>query len=155
MTQTKSERGFTIVELLIVIVVIGILAAITLVAYNGIQARANKTAAESTANSVYKKIVAYQAIQSAYPVLNSQLSSVKEAELESGTNIGVPAANTGKNTVAVWSCGITGTGATRTAAGIMVGYWDYTASSPAAPTTATAQFKAGDTSGTCTAWPIT
>lgn len=30
------KRGFTIVELLIVIVVIGILAAITIVAYNGI-----------------------------------------------------------------------------------------------------------------------
>ena len=35
MNQVK-QRGFTIVELLIVIVVIGILAAITIVAYNGI-----------------------------------------------------------------------------------------------------------------------
>ena len=34
------QKGFTIVELLIVIVVIGILAAITVVAYNGIQERA-------------------------------------------------------------------------------------------------------------------
>lgn len=36
----KSTSGFTIVELLIVIVVIGILAAIVIVAYNGIQQRA-------------------------------------------------------------------------------------------------------------------
>lgn len=35
-----KQRAFTIVELLIVIVVIGILAAITIVAYNGIQQRA-------------------------------------------------------------------------------------------------------------------
>ena len=34
------SRGFTIVELLIVIVVIAILAAITIVAYTGIQERA-------------------------------------------------------------------------------------------------------------------
>ncbi|AHB42070.1 hypothetical protein RAAC3_TM7C00001G0205 [Candidatus Saccharibacteria bacterium RAAC3_TM7_1] len=34
-----QKRGFTVVELLIVIVVIAILAAITIVAYNGIQAR--------------------------------------------------------------------------------------------------------------------
>lgn len=33
----KSRSGFTIVELLIVIVVIGILAAVTIVAYNGVQ----------------------------------------------------------------------------------------------------------------------
>ncbi len=41
------NTGFTIVELLIVIVVIGILAAITIVAYNGITARANASAAQA------------------------------------------------------------------------------------------------------------
>ncbi|MCB8045019.1 prepilin-type N-terminal cleavage/methylation domain-containing protein [Microbacterium oxydans] len=35
-----AQRGFTIVELMIVVVVIAILAAITIVAYNGIQKRA-------------------------------------------------------------------------------------------------------------------
>lgn len=40
MARTNRQTGFTIVELLIVIVVIGILAAITIVAYNGVQARA-------------------------------------------------------------------------------------------------------------------
>jgi prepilin-type N-terminal cleavage/methylation domain-containing protein len=37
------NNGFTIVELLVVIVVIGILAAITVVSYNGIQGRAQVT----------------------------------------------------------------------------------------------------------------
>ena len=41
------KGGFTIVELLIVIVVIAILAAITIVAYNGIQNQAKAAAAHA------------------------------------------------------------------------------------------------------------
>mgnify|MGYP006209457325 CR=1 FL=1 len=39
----QKQTGFTIVELLIVIVVIAILAAVSIVAYNGIQDRAKFT----------------------------------------------------------------------------------------------------------------
>ena len=48
------SKGFTIVELLIVIVVIGILAAITIVAYNGIQQRARASAIASGIASIEK-----------------------------------------------------------------------------------------------------
>ena len=73
-TQTKS-RGFTIVELLIVIVVIAILAAITIVAYNGITKNANSSAAKSNADSVRAYANAYQAdpanTAGDYPALSS------------------------------------------------------------------------------------
>ena len=66
--QTKKrEHGFTIVELLIVVVIIAILAAITIVAYNGIQNRAKASAAQSLANSIGKKAEAYNATESKYP----------------------------------------------------------------------------------------
>ena len=56
----KTKSGFTIVELLIVIVVIGILAAITIVAYNGIQNRARASAASSALTQAAKKIALWQ-----------------------------------------------------------------------------------------------
>lgn len=63
----KKPRGFTIVELLIVIVVIAVLAAIAVVAYNGIQARANDARRASDLRQVVKLIEAYNAENGSYP----------------------------------------------------------------------------------------
>ncbi len=59
MQWAKNKQGFTIVELLIVIVVIAILAAITIVAYNGIQNRAKQSAAQTAVAQANKKVMAY------------------------------------------------------------------------------------------------
>ncbi len=66
--KKQQERGFTIVELLIVIVVIGILAAITIVAYGGITARANAAKYQTEAVGLMKKAETYNAINGAYPL---------------------------------------------------------------------------------------
>lgn len=57
----KSRSGFTIVELLIVIVIISILATITIVAYNGIQQRARDTKRSSDVASIQKVLEVYKA----------------------------------------------------------------------------------------------
>lgn len=59
--MSRSIRGFTIVELLIVIVVIAILATISIVAYNGIQTRAALTREQNDLNVLVKAINLYVA----------------------------------------------------------------------------------------------
>lgn len=72
----KRPGGFTIVELLIVIVVIAILAAITIVAYNGIQNRANDSAVASDLTSIAKKVELWKVDNGTYPPnLNTALTS--------------------------------------------------------------------------------
>jgi type II secretion system protein G len=63
----SKQKGFTIVELLIVIVVIGILAAITIVAFNGVQDRSRFAKAQSDISNLNKAVQMYYADNGKYP----------------------------------------------------------------------------------------
>lgn len=65
--KQRLDNGFTIVELLIVIVVIGILAAITVVAYNGIQQRAANMRTIAMVTSYERALYAYLQLNVGYP----------------------------------------------------------------------------------------
>jgi len=71
----RTTSGFTIVELLIVIVVIGILAAITVVAYNGIQTRAKNTKTINATTAWIKAVKLYETDKGSYPPMNSCLGN--------------------------------------------------------------------------------
>lgn len=70
-------RGFTIVELLIVIVVIAILAAITTVAYNGIQNRAYDAAVKADLSTVAKKVQMFRVVNGIYPTSSGDLTALE------------------------------------------------------------------------------
>lgn len=66
-TYHRRSTGFTIVELLIVIIVIAILATITIVSYNGIQARAMDAKRAQAASNAAKGLMNYYQITSSFP----------------------------------------------------------------------------------------
>lgn len=60
--NTHKNQGFTIVELLIVIVVIGVLAAVSFIGYTNIAARAKDSAREATTKQIEKKLLANEVV---------------------------------------------------------------------------------------------
>lgn len=70
-SKKRVTGGFTIVELLIVIVVIAILATISIVAYRGVQDRARNAQRLSDAKTIVKALELYKAQTGEYPPANS------------------------------------------------------------------------------------
>mgnify|MGYP000863723167 CR=1 FL=1 len=70
----RKTHGFTIVELLIVIVVIAIIAAITVVAYSGIQSRARDAPRKQDITSLIKAFEVYYSQNGTFPVTSGSTS---------------------------------------------------------------------------------
>ncbi len=115
MVSQGKQKGFTIVELLIVIVVIGILAAISIVAYTGITKQANINSAKSNASNVADAANAINAQSGSFPTLTGTsftdttgsvtISSPKGVKL---TTTPLGTTNTDVNTIYYKAKGTTG-----------------------------------------------
>jgi len=68
-TYKNKQSGFTIVELLIVIVVIGILAGLVITTFNGIQQKARDTERETDIKAIHAQVEAFWAQKGYYPSL--------------------------------------------------------------------------------------
>jgi prepilin-type N-terminal cleavage/methylation domain-containing protein len=71
MNTRKIQPGFTIVELVLVIVVIAVLATIIVVAYNGVVTRANNSKIAAELNGIRKIVELYAVDNGAYPASNN------------------------------------------------------------------------------------
>lgn len=80
-----NSKGFTIVELLIVIVVIGILAAITIVAFNGIQNRAKVATVTTDLSGTAKQLAIHEVDAGNYPATLAELNGGQGVKASTGT----------------------------------------------------------------------
>jgi prepilin-type N-terminal cleavage/methylation domain-containing protein len=103
----KKQQGFTIVELLIVIVVIGILAGLVVTTFTGIQQRARNTERQTDVKAIHAQVEAYYAQYGKYPTLANlndttwrstnmkglDVEALKDPKGTASTLVATPAAN--------------------------------------------------------------
>jgi prepilin-type N-terminal cleavage/methylation domain-containing protein len=83
--RNLNNKGFTIVELLIVIVVIGILALLVITTYSGIQAKARNSKRQTDIQSVQTQLEAFFSQNGYYPSLK---------DMNEGTDVNTDANST-------------------------------------------------------------
>ncbi len=92
--RIRNSKGFTIIELLIVIVVIGILAALVLTAYGNIQQRARNAERQNDINEIHKQAELYYSDSEkgggSYPASMAQLGLSGEV-IEDPRNVAIGA----------------------------------------------------------------
>jgi prepilin-type N-terminal cleavage/methylation domain-containing protein len=76
MRNLRNRQGFTLIELMIVVVIIGILAAIAIPKFNNASARAKEKEADGILSQVYRLQETYQAENGAAATTFTQLETV-------------------------------------------------------------------------------
>jgi len=125
----NKQSGFTIVELLIVIVVIGILAALVVTTFSGIQQKARNTERETDIKAVHGQVEAYYAQNGKYPTLaNLNDSTFRSSNLKGLDDEALKDPKGANNTVAgtaaanVYSYAVTPSGCDNGSGGDCTGY---------------------------------
>ena len=78
--------GFTLVELLIVIVIIGVLAGISVAAYSGVQKSARDSTVQSDLSNAMKQLAMYEVENGKAPSTSAELSTVNIKPTKSAYN---------------------------------------------------------------------
>jgi len=74
-SKMQNQKGFTLVELMVVVVIIGILVAIAVPVYNNATLKANKSAIEANLRTIDGAIMQYMATTDTIPADTTELQT--------------------------------------------------------------------------------
>lgn len=69
MTSTKRSSGFTIIELMVVVIIIGILSTLVITTYSGVQVKNRNADRQASIATLQAKLETYYAQHNKYPTL--------------------------------------------------------------------------------------
>lgn len=107
----NKSKGFTIVELLIVIVVIGILATLVIVTFTGIQQKARNSQRQTDINAIDSHVEAFYASNGAYPTYTQLNNTAWRAKYMKGLDPGALASPKSANNAVNIASSVSASGA--------------------------------------------
>jgi general secretion pathway protein G len=109
----QRDEGFTLVEILIAIVVVGILAAVVVIGISSLTDKGNKTACTASRDAAIAGATVYYANNAAYPTTLLEMTGHTPPELTLPTGVAIKDAGTDKVVGnGTWTLTIAGGGAT-------------------------------------------
>lgn len=112
-THTNNDKGFTLVEILIAIVVVGILSAVVVIGISSLTSKGNATACTASKDAATAAATVHYASTGSYPSTLTAMTTASPAELTLPSNVTVVAsgATAGLATTgASWTLTISGGG---------------------------------------------
>lgn len=122
----QRQGGFTVIELVLVIAIIGILATIGMVSYGTYRARAAKSSADSTSQQVKLKLGEYFTDNNRYPANNTDVVTYLNSVQATATGTAFSAIISGGGTYVATPSGCATTGGTACTSytiAVPVSYW--------------------------------
>ena len=76
--RTNNQKGFTLVELMVVVVIIGILVAVAIPVYNNVTAKANRSSVEANIRTIESAILQYNAAHDLSKIDSTGIAEIKK-----------------------------------------------------------------------------